>query len=227
MLVTRFQNLAGLGNRLMKGDTEQTQSGSQTSTYDPAQQDFYDKLLNQANDWLNQGGINQGTDYTSQLQGNLDNTAAFYQNAMNQGVNQQALQGAMDSYSQAATQNFQRNVIPTLQAQSNMSGTTNSSRTGIAEGLAASDLNQQIVNQNAQLAWNAEQDALNRQMQAAQGYNSLLGQQMSIADYQNRYNNTGLESLLAYKQLISGNMGGTESGSSTGSAVGEGGGGLF
>lgn len=212
--------------RLYKGDAENTQSGSQTSTFTPAQQDFYNDLLSRSQSWLNNGGINS-TDYSNQMQGILDAQMAGYQDMMQGGYDREALNNAMNANAQAATQQFERNVIPTLGTQANMAGQAGSSRSGIAEGLAASDLNTTIANQNANMIWNAEQAAQQRKMAGLQGMGNLLQGYQNLGTYRNQLNNLDLESLLTYKNLIGGNMGGTETGTTSGTSVTEGSGGFI
>lgn len=212
--------------RLYKGDAEQTQTGSTTSTYNPAQQDFYNDLLDRSQSWLNNGGI-QSTDYSQQMEGILGQQMNAYQDMMSGDYDRAALNNAMNANAQAATQQFQRNVLPTLNTQANMSGQAGSSRAGIAEGLATSDLNQQIANQNASMIWNAEQQAQQRKMAGAQGMAGLLQGYNQLGQYQNQLQNLPLESLLTYKNLIGGNMGGTERNQTTGTAVTEGSGGFI
>lgn len=212
--------------RLYKSDTESTQTGSSTSTYDPAQSDFYNDLLSRSQAWLNNGGI-QSTDYSNQMRGILDSQMGAYQEMMRGGYDQEALNNAMNANAQAATQQFERNVIPTLGAQANMAGQAGSSRSSIAEGLAASDLNQTIANQNAKMIWDAEQQAQARKMAGVQGMNNLLSGYQQLGTYQNQLRNLDLESLLTYKTLIGGNMGGTETGTQTGTTTAESGGGFI
>ena len=206
--------------RLYKGDADQTQTGSSKSTFDPAQSDFYTDLLNRSQAWLNQGGINS-TDYSNQMEDILGQQMGAYQDMMKGGYDREALNNAMNANSQAATQSFQRNVLPTLSSQANLSGGAAGSRRGIAEGLAASDLNQQIANQNASMIWNAEQQAAQRKMAGVQGMSGLLQGYNQLGQYQNQLGNLGLESLLTYKNLIGGNMGGTETTNTTGTATTE------
>ena len=213
--------------RLYKGDADQTQTGSQTSTYTPGQQEFYDKLLGQATGWLEQGGIQAGQDYGQQYRAGLEQQQGFYEDLMRGGYDKTALNNAMNANSQAATQQFQRNVLPTLSSQANLSGGSAGSRRGIAEGIATTDLNQSIQNQNAQMIWNAEQQSIQRQMAGAQGLAGVNQGFMQLSDYENRRRNLGLESLLAYKNLIGGNMGGTETGTTYGTSNTESGGGFI
>ncbi len=226
MLFQKFTD-GNFNTRMYKGDGDQTQTGSQTSTYTPGQQEFYDNLLSQATGWLNQGGIQAGQDYGQQYRAGLEQQQGFYQDMMRGGYDKEALNNAMNANAQAATQQFERNVIPTLSSQANLSGGAAGSRRGVAEGIAASDLNQSISNQNAQMIWNAEQQAMQRQMAGAQGLANVNQGFMQLSDYENRRRNTGLESLLAYKNLIGGNMGGTENTSQTGFSSTKSGGGFI
>lgn len=212
--------------RLYKGDAEQTQTGSSSSTYTPAQQDFYKDLLQRSQDWLNQGGINS-TDYSQQMENILGQQMGAYQDMMSGSYDKTALNNAMNANAQAATQQFRRNVLPQLTTQANMAGGAGGSRAGIAEGLATSDLNQQITNQNASMIWNAEQQAAQRKMAGAQGMAGLLQGYNQLGQYRNQLGNLPLESLLTYKNLIGGNMGGTETGTNTGTSSTESGGGFI
>lgn len=225
MLFQKYMN-GNFNTRLYKGDAEQTQTGSSSSTYNPAQQDFYKDLLSRSQAWLNQGGINS-TDYSNQMSDILGQQMGAYQEMMSGGYDKTALNNAMNANSQAATQSFQRNVLPALGTQANMAGQAGSSRSGIAEGLATSDLNQQIANQNANMIWNAEQQAAQRKMAGVQGMSGLLQGYQQLGQYQNQLGNLGLESLLTYKNLIGGNMGGTETGTNSGTSSSEAGGGFI
>lgn len=90
------------------------------------------------------------------------------------------------------TQNFQRNVLPSIRSGAALAGGYGGSRQGIAEGLAMSDLNNQILQANNQLFGNAYEQAAARQaaltgqlsaqdLQAslANATNSLAGQQQA------------------------------------------------
>lgn len=226
MFAFKFRD-GNFNTRLYKGDTEQTQTGSSSSTYDPAQSDFYTDLLNRSQSWLDNGGITNANDYSGQMQDILTQQQGQYQEMINGGYDKTALNNAMNANSQAATQSFERNVIPTLTSQANMAGQAGSSRSGIAQGLAASDLNQQISNQNASMIWNAEQQDAQRKMAGVQGMGSLIGGYNQLGQYQNQLANSGLESLLTYKNLIGGNMGGTEVGTNSGTSKASGGGGFI
>jgi len=216
MMVGISKYLTGDTNRrLYKGDSESSDYGTTNSTYDPAQSDFYTDLLNRSQSWMNNGGM-ETSDYSNQMQDILTQQGDVYSEMMQGGYDQTALNNAMNANAQQATQSFERNVIPTLTTNANMAGQAGSSRSGIAEGLAASDLNQQISNQNASMIWDAEQNAMARQAAGAQGMTGLLSGYNQLSQYQNQLNNSDLESLLTYKGLIDGNYGGSENTVKTG-----------
>ena len=206
------------------GDQKQTSSQTGSSTWKPIQSQDYEQLLQRANDWLNAGGINLGTDYSGEMKTILDNQYNKYSEMMNGQVDQTALNNAMTASAESATQNFQRNVLPSIQQNFTMSGGGSGSRQGIAEGLAMGDLNSQIARTNAQLAYEAEQNNINRQMAGAQGMNNLMAGYQNLDQYQAGRANSYLQSLQAYRDMISGNFGGTESttGTTTGTAKGGG-----
>lgn len=194
----------------MKGEDTSNASTGGTSTFDPAQKEFYDKLLNQAGNWLDQGGLVGETDYTEQMQGIIANAGQGYQDMIEGGYDQTALNNAMQANADAAYQNFNRNTMQSIGSSSQMTGGGAGSRRGIAEGLAASDLNTQINNQNQQMIWQAEQQAAARKQAGLEGQMGLLGQYANLGRYEQAQKNKYFESLMAYKDLISGDMGGTE-----------------
>jgi len=207
----------------MGGDQKQSQTQDSTSVWKPVQSGNYEELLNRADAWLNQGGFQLGSDYTGQMEDILGASQNMYMEMMNSNVDRNALNNAMSASAQAATTNFQRNVLPGIQQTANQAGAGAGSRSAIAEGLAMGDLNAQIAQTNAQLAYEAEQNNIQRRMAGAQGLGNLMSGYQGLSEYQASRANSYMQSLLAYKDVISGNMGGTESGTTTGTASGSGG----
>ncbi|QUE30170.1 particle protein [Vibrio phage vB_ValP_IME234] len=207
----------------MGGDQKQSQTQDSTSVWKPVQSGNYEELLNRADAWLNQGGFQLGSDYTGQMEDILGASQNMYMEMMNSNVDRNALNNAMGASAQAATTNFQRNVLPGIQQTSNQAGAGAGSRSAIAEGLAMGDLNSQIAQTNAQLAYEAEQNNIQRRMAGAQGLGNLMSGYQGLSEYQASRANSYMQSLLAYKDVISGNMGGTETGTTTGTASGSGG----
>ncbi|RKZ06638.1 hypothetical protein DRQ25_13480 [Candidatus Fermentibacteria bacterium] len=130
-----------------------------------------------------------------------------------------ALGGAIDAGLGQISRNFNRNIMPGINTGSAMSNTSGGSRQGIAQGLAASDANQQatdFVNQMQSQNFNQMQgralDSQGQQMQAYQG----LGQQSALqnqaqqnamgqaGNMQNLGFNTQYGNLQNYGQLIGG-----------------------
>lgn len=210
----------------MGGEQSQKQTQESTSIWSPVQSGNYQQLLQRADDWLASGGFQLGTDYSGEMQDILGASQNTYMEMMNSTVDQTAVNNAMNAAAQSATTNFQRNVLPSIQQTSNQAGAGAGSRSAIAEGLAMGDLNSQIAQTNAQLAYEAEQNNIQRQMMGAQGMGNLVSQYQNLSDYQAGRANSYMQSLIAYQDLISGNYGGTETSTSSGSASG-GGGGLF
>lgn len=119
-----------------------------------------------------------------------------YQDAMSQVLsgtpNNPYLQQISGDIANQATQNFQRNVLPSIQAGAALAGGYGGSRQGIAEGLAMSDLNNQILQNQNQLYGTAYENAAQRQAamtgqlsaqnlaaSQANAANSLAGQQQA------------------------------------------------
>ncbi|QEG09200.1 hypothetical protein CPT_Phriendly_048 [Vibrio phage Phriendly] len=194
----------------------QTQSQDSTSIWKPVQSGNYQELLNRADSWLAQGGFQLGTDYSGQMQDILGASQNMYLEMMNSNVDQNAVNNAMNAAATSATTNFQRNVLPGIQQTANQAGAGAGSRSAIAEGLAMGDLNSQIAQTNAQLAYEAEQNNIQRRMAGVQGLGNLMSGYQNLSEYQAGRANSYMQSMLAYKDLISGNMGGEETSSTTG-----------
>ena len=156
------------------------------------------------------------------------------------------LNDAMGAANERAIFDYQTQVAPELRQGATQAGQFGSSRAGIAEGLAQDRLSQNITNQNAQMAYQDQQawnqnrtNTLNNlstiskglgsgnameydagALQQGQDQREILGQLEAWA-YEN---NVPMNDLQAYKQLISGNMGGTTNSTSKGGGGDSGGG---
>lgn len=142
---------------------------------------------------------------------------------------------------------FETGQMGNIRQGASQSGQYGSTRAGIAEGLARGQLARSQANNAAQLAYQDQQAYNQNQMSAlanlsqiSQGLNSgnalqydagTLAQnqeQNEIAGQLQKWayeNNVDLNNLLAYKNLISGDMGGTTTGTGTSTTKGGGGGG--
>lgn len=156
------------------------------------------------------------------------------------------LNAAMGAANERAIFDYQTQVAPELRQGATQAGQFGSSRAGIAEGLAQDRLSQNITNQNSQMAYQDQQawnqnrtNTLNNlsaiskglgsgnameydagALQQGQDQREILGQ-LEKWGYEN---NIAMNDLQAYKQLISGNMGGTTNSTSKGGGGDQGGG---
>lgn len=139
---------------------------------------------------------------------------------------------------------FQTQVAPELRQGAQGAGQFGSSRHGIAEGLAQDRLSQNMTNQSTQMAYqdqqswnNNRQNTLNNLSNISKGLNSgnalqydagAMQQGQNQAETKGQLekwayeNNVDVNDLQAYKNLISGNMGGTTKGESTAPSSGGG-----
>lgn len=79
-------------------------------------------------------------------------------------VGSNELTNVINSSVRPVMQNLERYALPATQDAAIMAGQSGSSRQGIAEGLARSDANKQMMDIGSQLTWNAlQQDQQNRQ----------------------------------------------------------------
>lgn len=157
------------------------------------------------------------------------------------------LNDAMGAANERAIFDFQTQVDPQLRQGATQAGQFGSSRHGIAEGLAQDRLSQNITNSNAQMAYQDQQawnqnrtNTLNNLSAITKGLNSgnatqydagAIQQGQDQAEIKGQLekwayeNNVDVNDLQAYKNLISGNMGGTTNSTSKGG--GEQGGGIM
>jgi len=148
---------------------------------------------------------------------------------------QASIQGAIDPL----MRNWQNTVLPSIQSNFQMAGQPGSTRQGVAEGIAATNLNQQIADTTAQMESNAYGQGLTAQgralallpeIQAAQAtpatqlgavggqqqayIQALLNQALGNWNYQQQL---PYQQLAQYANLVEGPFGG----SSTGTGIGE------
>lgn len=247
--------------RVYGGGGGETKSDS-TST--PYQQADYQNLLNGANSWLQNGGFDKNLGGSADFnptagltQGQQNGLNGSYQTGgalqgMYNGAGQQSLGNFLGAYDPSKTGlnsaidasnnrldwNYNTQVAPQVRQGATDAGQFGSTRHGVAEGIAQSNLSQQksdAANTMAfqdQQAYNSNQlNALNNLSSITKGLNSGNGLQYDAGKLQQDQNqndingqlqqwayknNASLNDLLAYQQLISGNMGGSETSKSTG-----------
>ena len=233
------------------------QTSTQTST--PYQQTQYKNLLTGADQWLQQGGFDKqyggvegfdptanftagqqaglaGSQQTGQQVSQLYGTAGLSSLADYLGPydpNKTGLTGAINASNNALDFNYGTQVAPQVRQGATDTGQYGSTRHGIAEGLALSQLSQQKMNAANTLAYQDQQaynqnrlGVLGNLSTITKGLNSGYGLQYDAGSLQQQQdqneingqlqrwayeNNASLNDLLAYQQLISGDYGGTTS----------------
>lgn len=138
------------------------------------------------------------------------------------------LDAAMKAASTPLADQYARVTIPSIQDSAIMSGTTGSARQGIAEGLAKSDLDRNILDINSKMQYQALSDDLNRTQQgqalATQFAPQLLNMMSTPTNilssigsqedaFQSLLNNAGKNNLIQYADLIRSFIPGTSSSS--------------
>ena len=257
---------ADKASSLYKGGGKQT--STQTSV--PYQQKQYDTLLNGANMWLEQGGFNaqygggpgfdpvadlnygqkaglEGSQQTGQQLSQLYSGAGQSSLADYLGPydpNKTGLTGAIGASNNALDFNYGTQVAPQVRQGAQDTGQYGSTRHGIAEGLALSQLSQQKMNAANTLAFQDQQaynqnrlGVLGNLSTITKGLNSGYGLQYDAGSLQQQQdqneingqlqrwayeNNASINDLLAYQQLISGDYGGTTTSESKGGKSGGG-----
>lgn len=140
------------------------------------------------------------------------------------------LDAAMKAASTPLTDQYARTTIPSIQDSMIMSGTTGSARHGIAEGLAKSDLDKNVLDMNTKMQYQALNDDLSRtqqgQMAAAQFSPALLNMLSAPTNilsgigsqqdaFQSLLNNESKNNLTQYADLIRSFIPGSNSTSTT------------
>ena len=160
-------------------------SGDAASVYgaqDSFLQDLYARSQlasydNQGQNFANQ--INQGaqTGYNNQMGGGFQNQnlAQGLQNFG--GMQNDALGGAIQAGLGQISNNFNRNIMPGINAGSAMTNTSGGSRQGIAQGLAAGEANRQASDFVSQMQSNNWQNQMQNQLGAYSQMGGLQAQQ--------------------------------------------------
>jgi hypothetical protein len=259
--------------KVYKGGDKQKTEAVQNTVQTPAQQAQYNNLLQGADAWKNWEGFDKNyggsadfnpvAGFTPEQQAALKasgQTGQQLQDLYNtQGVSslsnflgaydpsKTGLTGAIDASNNRLDWNYGTTVAPQVRQGATGAGQFGSTRHGVAEGIALSNLSQQKTDAASTLAYQDQQaynqnqlNALNNLSGITKGLNSGSGLQFDAGTLQQQQNqaqisgdlqkwayenNVSLNDLLAYQQLISGNMGGTNVGQGTNTGGGRAGGG--
>lgn len=181
-------NLAGFQNPYSASGMPQVSAPGSTPQMGAAQGQVSNFQPGAGVDWLAiQKAIGDTFQPAGVSGGSVGGTGVNWQDAANQALSgqvdnpylKQMAQGGAD----VATENYLRNVAPAQRAGARMSGMYGSSRQGIAEGLAQSDLNNQILRASTDLYGNAYESAQQRAAAMA-GQMAGLDTQRSISNAQ-------------------------------------------
>lgn len=260
--------------KVYKGSApKQESTANQNTTQTPAQQAQYQNLLLNSDKWMDNGGFdkNYGGDpnfnpvagFTQGQQNALTNSGQLGGNLQNlyngAGVDslgnflgaydpsKTGLNGAIDAANNRLDWNYNTGVAPQVRQGATNAGQFGSTRHGVAEGIALSNLSQQKTDAASTLAYQDQQAFNQNQMNVlnnlggiTKGLNSGNGLQFDSGAMQQQQNqqeingqlqkwayenNVSLNDLLAYQQLVSGNMGGTNMGQNQGTSTTQSGGG--
>ncbi len=208
------------------GSKSTTNTSTSTSTQNPFQSGQFGNLLDQADQWLNSGGFSNNPNYTGQASAAVGGMMGSLANIISGTPDRNALNQAKAANAQAAQRQFDQNIVPSLQQNMQQAGQAGSSRSGIASGLAASNMAAQVGEKNAAMEQQFQQSQLDRQLKAT----GMLGQGMDLyaklQSLSDKNSDAGrmLQNLKVYQDLISGNMGGSSTTTSTSTAKNSGGG---
>ena len=237
----------------MGGDDEEPQETTST----PYQSANYDKLLEKSDSWLANGGLDKNyggsadfdpvanlnqsqKDAIDGMGSQSSNLQSMYNTQGNASLsdylgaydpNKTGLNSAINAANSNLDWNYSTQVAPQIRQGAVQTGQYGSSRNGVAEGIAQSQLSQQKMNSASQLAYQDQQqyntnrlNVLNNLSNITSGLNSGYTSQYNSGALQQKQdqseidgglnkwayeNNANMNDLLAYRQLIGGDMGGT------------------
>jgi len=213
----------GLGSTLMSaaptllgamagGKGSGQRDATQTMAPWSEQQPYLQNLFGGAQDWLQDPQRQQGTDLATQyaggaLPGLIDQTQQGLGQMLSATPNMDVWGPVMDAAMTRPIQAFQEQVLPGIRTGAQQTGQYGSSRQGIAEGLAAGRLGQTLSDTQARLTQYAGSEALGQRkagMAMAPGIAGLGMMPSQITEQ------AGLGPLQAYKNLVGGNYGGSQ-----------------
>ena len=185
------QTVAGPNALQGQGWQSLINAGNQMAGHVPGIMGGAGNAMNQFSSWLQGGGPQIGDQYMqwmspgeiNQIQGNFE-------------VNPY-VQDVSDAFGQQAQQQFQR-LVPKINQQAALSGGMGGSRHALAQGLAQSDMNQQLQNSLSTLHQGAWRDAMQGSLQSRGQTLSALGADRSratnaaLANAQNQISAYGL-----------------------------------
>ncbi len=217
-----YQNLLNRADQwLSGGGLDQFYGGSEG--FDPVA-NMTEAQLGALQGLQNTGGAIQGILGQQGLQSLQDTLGAY-------DPSKTGLSSAIQAANEQAQWDYQTGVAPQIRQGATNAGQYGSTRHGVAEGIATSRLNQAMANNAAQLAFQDQQaynqnrtNALQNLSAIAQGLGAGSAMQYDAGSLQQQQqqqeilgqlqkwayeNNVDLQELAAYKDLISGDMGGT------------------
>ncbi|WP_240207767.1 hypothetical protein [Vibrio sp. CyArs1] len=174
------------------------------------QDKYYDELLGAGSGWF-RGGAGEGGGGLDEMGGALRDAADHYRRTLEGGSDRSALDRANKAAADAARQNLEQNTFGAIRSAAQGSGMAASSRRGIAEGVAAGQAAGDFQQGMADREFGFQQDALRRQDEAADRLLGTVDTIRGIAGERERQSEyqRNLRHLLNYKDIISGDMGGT------------------
>ncbi len=199
------------------GNKSTTNTSTSTSTQNPFQSGQFGNLLDQADQWLNSGGFSNNPNYTGEASAAVGGMMGSLANIISGQPDRNALNQAKAANAQAAQRQFDQNIVPSLQQNMQQAGQAGSSRSGIASGLAASNMAAQVGEKNAAMEQQFQQNQLNRQLDATKALGQGMDLYSKLQSLSDKTSDAGrmLQNLKVYQDLISGNMGGSSTTTST------------
>ncbi len=154
-----------------------TQTAGNLEGHDPIEQFQGDRVADLTS--FQQQGLAQTPGLAQALQGQAGTAAGGFNTFAGGGqVGQNPfLEQAIQAMQQSGNQNLQRNQLPAIRNNAVATGGLGGSRQGIAEGLAISDLNQTLVNQEAGMRSGQFNQDQSNQLQALINQGNILGGQ--------------------------------------------------
>lgn len=198
------------------GSYSKTKNKSESSgeTFDkmtPAQQKYYMDFLENQEQFFNDGGAQKDTAAYDAAKDTLAGTTSALDEFISGERDASSLHAMHGIQRDAAADNLGQ-LTHQIGASANQAGGAGGSRSGIAQGLAAAEADKNLQAQQAQTTYEWNQQGEQNRLAAIDKAQQASQQYMGLADAATTASQQKLDNLLAQKQLISGDMGGTTEG---------------
>lgn len=193
-----------VGGSKTKGKSSQKDFEKMT----PEQQAEYLRLRQGATDWLDKGGAQQNTEDFNTMRDALGAQQGQFMDQLTGEQGTADLERILDMQRDASADNL-NSTLASLGQTGVANRNSKSSKMGIAQGMAAQDSQRQLQNQQTQTGYDWQDRQTANREQALRGLGQVTEQYGQLSELQRSDSENDLYNLEKYKEMITGDMGGT------------------